>query len=98
MKGRDRNKAWLNDSHYEFGSVAWHVTPSKRFRSEKGYVSSELRMTDCSDSINLEFSSNDAREAFKRLQKLDTLISELQAFRKTYVDAMETQFKVKLFE
>lgn len=98
MKGRDRNKAWLNDSHQEFGSVAWHVSPSNRFRSEKGYIYSELRLTDCHESINLEFTSDDAKQAFKRLKKLDTLISELQAFRKTYVDAMETQFKVKLFE
>lgn len=97
MKGRGRNKVWLNDSHQEFGSVAWHVSPDKRFRTGKGYIYSELRMTDCGDNINLEFSADDAKQAFKRLQKLDKLISELQAFRKTYVDAMETQFKVKFF-
>lgn len=90
---RGRDKRFLNDSHYEFGTVAWNVSTHQQTSSEFS-ISADLRITDCSDVINLEFSSReDPESSEKRMDKLDTLIESLQSFRATLQKAHDFQLE-----
>ncbi len=90
---RDRDKRFLNDSHYEFGTVSWNVSTYQY--SERDYtVNADLRMSDCGDVINLEFgSSADPKSSEKRMDKLDTLIESLQKFRSVLQQAHDFQLE-----
>lgn len=90
---RGRDKCFLNDSHYEFGTVAWSVSTYQY--SERDFtVNADLRMSDCGDVINLEFGSSAERESSeKRMDKLDTLIESLQKFRAVLQQAHDFQLE-----
>ncbi|CAM0109119.1 hypothetical protein VPH70E343_0092 [Vibrio phage 70E34-3] len=88
---RGRDKCFLNDSHYEFGTVSWHVS-TRQYSERDITVDADLRMTDCGDVINLEFGSSSERESSeKRMDKLDTLIESLQKFRSVLQKAHDFQ-------
>lgn len=78
-KTRKTSKKFLSDTPYEYGSVCWEVVVDPEDSYE--LVSADLRITDCSEKVNLSFGSRKKKHIAYRVKKLDTLISELQAMR-----------------
>lgn len=85
------SKTFLTDRPDEHSAVGWSAV-SEVFISDEGEnstpsVDSTLRLQDCTRSISIEFDAygNDVtQETFdSRLEKLDTLISELNLFRES---------------
>lgn len=80
-----RNKTFLNDSHEDSGSICWYVrTDHKDYLDRE--VTAEVKITDCSKVICLDFDCQEKRHIDKRIAKVDTLINELTKFR----DALES--------
>lgn len=83
------NKVFLNESHEEFGTVCWNVRVypyACEHREGRGSDripsrNSELRITDCSKSITLDFFYNTDKTYKERLKKLDCLMDELKMFK-----------------
>lgn len=92
-----RNKVFLNDNHEEFGYVAWFVKPYKNIiTGEEGDYTSQLLISDCTHSIGLDFDFENKHQLNKRIEKLDTLITELQSMRKV-LESCKDKFKPKKF-
>lgn len=45
------------------------------------YLSAAVTLSDCSQSIRLEFDASDEKQRKERIEKLDTIIGELQKLR-----------------
>ena len=79
-----RNKTFLNDSHDEGGSVNWYVQTDKYVGTGYEFIcgnctlDAELKISDCSNIINLNFDCEKVEHIPKRIKKLETLINELQ--------------------
>ena len=82
------SKKFLNDNPNEFGSICWSVEDMKHWRGKKkGEIktacqSSEVKLTDCSRHITLDFSYHNKEQYEERLSKMHLLISELQMVEK----------------
>ncbi|QKN88450.1 hypothetical protein vBValSX1_57 [Vibrio phage vB_ValS_X1] len=89
---KKRNKTFLSESHEEFGSVSWYVKERGDWGSD---VQSEIRITDCYKVVTLDFCAESPSDAKKRLEKLDTLITELQEARKALQECVDLRWNRK---
>ncbi len=89
MKKRD--KRFLNDRQDEGGSVSWEVKvqPSNRHSSNDATLYGNLSISDCSDSINLDFECYNFTpyKVQKRIDKLDELLTSLYLMREALTEA-----------
>ena len=86
-----RNKTFLSQSHQETGNIAWYVSTDRGdqdFFSE--LVSSDLKISDCSGSISLDFSCEKPSHIDKRIDKIDTIIQELQSMKEGFLEAKKS--------
>lgn len=94
-----RGQKFLNESHYEGGTVRWMVSNEETdyniLRKGKDGIESELVITDCSRSIALEFGSENPKQFKKRIAKLDVLIDELGKMRTTLLLVEEDSLRKK---
>ena len=82
----DNDKAFASS---EFGSICWYIKlkeipkPTKHTinQSERFYLESELRISDCYKTAALNFASYTKEEVCSRLEKINTLIKVLQTFQ-----------------
>lgn len=83
------SRKYLNPK-YGFASIEWTVNVreggSVNGRKYK-YVDTELSISDCTRTINLDFDVASAREARAAIKKIDLLIDELQKFRSAMIEA-----------
>lgn len=91
-------KKFLSDTPYEYGSVCWEVVVDPIDKYE--LVQADLRIADCSKSIDLTFGSRKKKHMGYRVKKLDVLIAELQAMRefltsKEVKEAVEKKVRAK---
>lgn len=78
-KIRKTSKKFLSGTPYEYGSVCWEVVVDPE--DEYALVQADLRFTDCNERVVIGFSSRKKKHLIYRINKLDTLISELQSIR-----------------
>jgi hypothetical protein len=101
---RNANKTFLSKEDDEFSSIAWSVEVVKR-SEEDVWLSSEIRMSDCSRFINIDMDiclvdpkyttpEEVAEKIERRLDKIDTLINELTKFRDSYKASLESVNKL----
>lgn len=87
---RYTTKDFLTPDPHESGSVICTIETAltKNIRewtiSKGGEIGAQLRISDCSGNIYLEFGACGQNEYDKRLKKLDTLIEKIQAMRNQY--------------
>lgn len=98
MKVRKTSKKFLSDTPYEYGSVCWEVLVDPEDRYD--LIQADVRITDCSENIILQFSSQKEKHLDKRIQKLDNLIDSLKEMRKVLkskevADAVKTKLKAR---
>lgn len=98
MKVRKTSKKFLSDTPYEYGSVCWEVCVDPEDRYD--LIQADIRITDCNESISLQFSSNKEKHIDKRIQKLDNLIDSLKEMRKVLkskevAESVKTKLKVR---
>lgn len=98
MKVRKTSKKFLSDTPYEYGSVCWEVFVDPEDRYD--LIQADIRITDCSENIILQFSSQKEKHLDKRIQKLDNLIDSLKEMRKVLKskevsDAVKTKLKAR---
>lgn len=74
------SKKFLSGTPHEYGSVAWVVSCEPK--DDYHLICADLRITDCSNDISLDFCTREAEHLEKRIEKLDSLIESLQKFRK----------------
>ena len=96
MSYKARGKTFLNDNHEEFGAVAWNVRVGHGREGCK-WVNADLRVSDCDDSISLDFYCNSERRLSKRMDKLDVLINELLDFKAALMEAGELIKPAKVY-
>lgn len=92
---KDNSKAFLNLHPEEFGSICWDAS-SRSYKNSTAKFYGSVRIADCSKSVILDFDcygKTTQKTVDKRIEKLDTLISELQKFRESYLIACETTLK-----
>ena len=91
---KSRGKTFLNGSHEEFGYVSWYVKPYQYLLSEKpNGFDAELKISDCHGTINLDFECSEFNKIDSRIEKLGTLISELEKFKEALLTAKEKSTK-----
>ena len=95
-KVRKTSKKFLSDTPYEYGSVCWEVSVDPEDRYD--LLQADLRIADCGNSITLGFNSRKKRHMDYRLEKLDVLISELQAMREALASKEVAQVVSKKIE
>ena len=81
-----RNKAFLNDSHLEGGSVSWYVATGDQEEEESilcncYLISGILQITDCHNQIQIDFNCEKESHIPTRVAKLQTLIDELESMK-----------------
>lgn len=91
VKTEESKKVFLSDKPNEFGSLAWcayscYDEPTDESEGDL-WVVADLRITDCSRPITLEFYTSKEEDAKGRLDKLDKMIGQLYAFRTAYTKA-----------
>jgi hypothetical protein len=97
MTYKAKGKTFLTDHPEEFGSVSWYVRINPHWMSGDKFIASELRLSDCSKDITLDFNCNTPSETKKRMDKLDTLISELMDFKLSLQKASEKLKPAKVY-
>lgn len=82
---RHSNKMFLSDSIQEYGSLCYHVQTPRESELEYHYhgisADCELRVSDCSNSVVLEFSFDDQASYEKRMRKINRMIGALDEMR-----------------
>lgn len=69
------DKRFLSDRSDEGGSIRWTLDTENRFNTE-------IIITDCSNSVNLDISFYKNKHIDRRIEKLDNLINSLTKLRK----------------
>lgn len=77
MTTKHRRK-FLEGHPEELGYIAWKVG----HEAGNHWTFAHVILADCRRTIQLDFDFYDAEEQVARLRKIDSLIEELQAFRK----------------
>lgn len=96
MKKRD--KRFLNESTEEFGSISWSVVSGDPVNRWDSLVESDLRISNCSKNIHLDFNCEKLSHIDKRLVKLDNLIDSLTLFKEALLEAKkEVKSKNKFY-
>lgn len=93
---RARGKTYLNNSFNEGGSIKWKVLSGVHKEYKCDIINSELVITDCSNTIVLDFDCEKKAHIPKRIAKLDVLIDELSKMKAALVQA-ENETKKKKF-
>jgi hypothetical protein len=91
---RQRGKKFLSESHEEGDSISWYVRTDLEYL--KKYEAS-VKLTDCYETITLEFDCWKSSDFEKRVLKVSTLIKELTLFRAALVEATDEIKKPKKF-
>ena len=93
MKVIKNDKRFLSNIPHEYGTVCWEVIVDP----EDGYdlMQADLRITDCSNTVNLSFSTRKEKHLLKRVEKIDNLIDALHDMREALVSA-EVQEAIRL--
>lgn len=98
------NKTFLSDNKSEYGSICWATGTKdhiKDYPVDEGCIPNrwgEVRITDCSKAIELDFWYN-TEEGFKeRLAKLDLLVSELLKFREAFIEMYNKELVIEVTE
>lgn len=86
----ERSKTFLSDSHEEFGRVSWYVDDNPSWGD---YLDAQLNIWDCDKGICLDFTCEKKKHVDKRIEKLDTLITELQKMKSSLEKAKTKQDK-----
>lgn len=79
-----QGKRFLTDRGDEGGSVRWYVkVEGVDSDGDASYykAEAELYISDCSRTINLEFSCKQVKDLDKRIAKVQQLIAELEDFK-----------------
>jgi len=86
------SKRFLSSKACEYGSIAWEAgvekTYSVRDDSDNFEISANIHLTDCYKVINLDFYTCNFDEVANRIEKIDTLIEELNKFKDAYIQAV----------
>jgi predicted phage tail protein len=84
-------KEFLSPCAWETGSIICQIeTPLvkdiSQYQIEKGYATmhASIKLSDCSDSITLDFDCHDQVAYEKRIAKLDKMVKEVQDMRDQY--------------
>lgn len=85
-------KAWLSEDPKWDSTISWEVVYRKHKDTDGGWLNAEISLRDCFKYIELDFSSTNEEAVYN---KLDTLLGQLQLFRKSYSEVLE---KRKLLE
>lgn len=85
-----RNKTFLSQGHLETGNISWYVSTDGEFSFVSEVISSELKISDCSGSVTLDFSCEKPSHIDKRIEKIDILIKELESMKEGFVDAKKS--------
>lgn len=85
-----RNKTFLSQGHLETGNIAWYVSTEGEYTFLSELVNSELKISDCSSSVTLDFSCEKPSHIDKRISKIDILIKELESMKEGFVDAKKS--------
>ena len=83
-------KTFLTHASDQDSSVTWNVGV-EYFSAKDIDLFSMLKIRDCHKLVNLEFGCDTPKEGKQRLDKLDTLIKELQTFRAALVEGLQKQ-------
>lgn len=81
------NKVFLSERHDEHATVSWFVGPLSYGEPAPWKSDAEVRITDCYKAATIDFSYSKHSTYESRLKKIDTLISELTAFREALLDS-----------
>lgn len=95
------NKVFLNERSDEYGSICWYTsiadyaTAYRPDRKEDRLPArnAELRISDCTNNITLDFYYNTHKTFNERLTKLDTLITEMLSFREVLIESSKLDVK-----
>ena len=93
---RDRGKKFLSDSHEEGGTVSWRGKTGQE-SWDNSLFEGEVRLTDCSKAIYLEFNCHRYKDIQKRLDKVDVLLEELNKFKGTLLEAQRVHKPKSLY-
>lgn len=93
-------KEFLSPAAWETGSIVCQIeTPLVKditqYQIEQGYTSmhSSIKLSDCSKSITLDFDCHDQSSFEKRIEKLDTMLKEVQDMRNQYAVMWENTLR-----
>lgn len=89
------DKQFLSDSPSETGLICWAVTldtDSYDYRR----VACDLKLSDCTDNIILDFDCYKTKDIDKRINKVDRLIASLTKLRGVLVTCKETTERMGL--
>lgn len=87
------DKRFLNLEPHEGGSICWDVQVHQNRRKGTANIDSSVYLADCYKQISLEFCANTAFHFSKRIDKLDTMIESLHAFRAALHEARREKIK-----
>lgn len=85
-------KTFLSTTPNEYGSIATNFLcriQRKDGRSNYHCIDADVRITDCSEAISLDFSVASIKQYAERMDKMDRLIGELVLLRNRMRDAKD---------
>lgn len=88
------DKRFLSNNPHETGYVCWGVSVNHHYGNNY-YLDCDLKLADCMDNISLEFSAGNVKQANKRIEKMDTLITSLKKLRGTLIEARDYMVRVE---